>query len=98
MVSDISNGHSMKKYFFFGAGAATIYFAFGVINLLLQSPDDTDPPDGSLSGLRVFTDNRTGCQYLKAGSDGGLTPRLDENGRPMCRRAPGVSNKNASRT
>lgn len=44
--------------------------------------DDTDPADGR-SGLRLFVDNRTGCHYLGV-SYGGLTPRLDEQGRQIC--------------
>ncbi|RZJ26197.1 MAG: hypothetical protein EOO54_03780 [Haliea sp.] len=34
--------------------------------------DDTDPP-GERSGLRLYTDHRTGCQYLSA--SGGLIRR-----------------------
>lgn len=44
--------------------------------------DDTDPPGlGERSGMRLFTDHRTGCQYLSAGPIGGITPRLDRDGR-----------------
>lgn len=42
--------------------------------------DDTDSPD-SRSGLRVYTDAKTGVQYLQAGPLGALTPRIDANGR-----------------
>lgn len=36
----------------------------------------------------VVTDKETGCQYLKlATNNNTLTPRLDDQGRPMC---PGV--------
>lgn len=44
--------------------------------------DDTDPANGR-SDMRILTDHKTGCQYL-AGSRGGLTPRLDQNGNHMC--------------
>jgi hypothetical protein len=44
--------------------------------------DDTDPVVGR-SGMEVLVDNRTGCQYL-ATSTGGLTPRLDDMGGPVC--------------
>lgn len=42
----------------------------------------TDPENGR-SGLAVFTDALTGCQYVSAG--GGLFPRLGREGRPMCK-------------
>ena len=44
--------------------------------------DATDPPGGR-SDMRIMTDHQTGCQYLM-GSRGGLTPRLDENGKQIC--------------
>lgn len=44
--------------------------------------DDTDPPAGR-SDMKIMTDHLTGCQYLMS-SRGGLTPRLDENGKQMC--------------
>lgn len=42
--------------------------------------DATDPPHGR-SGMRLHTDHETGCQYL---SRGGLTPRLDRDGKHIC--------------
>lgn len=45
--------------------------------------DDTDPPNGR-SDMKILTDHETGCQYL-AGARGGLTPRLDERGRHICK-------------
>jgi hypothetical protein len=48
--------------------------------------DDTDPGQGwfdDRSNMKVFTDAKTGCQYLGL-SNGGLTPRLDETGKPVC--------------
>ena len=44
--------------------------------------DATDPPHGR-SDMKILTDHETGCQYL-AGGRGGLTPRLDSSGKPMC--------------
>ncbi len=44
--------------------------------------DDTDT-DVLRSGMRLYTDHGTGCQYLRAGD--GLTPRLDSAGKPMCK-------------
>lgn len=31
-----------------------------------------------------FTDPVTGCQYVKFGSDEGLAPRLDKDGKMIC--------------
>lgn len=44
--------------------------------------DATDPPLGK-SDMKILTDYETGCQYL-AGGRGGLTPRLDANGKHIC--------------
>lgn len=44
--------------------------------------DDTDPPGGR-SGLTVLTDNRTGLQYIYTRDGGGLTVRLDVDGKPL---------------
>lgn len=41
--------------------------------------DATDPPEGWRSGLEVYTDAGTGCQYLSA-RGGSLTPRLSSGG------------------
>lgn len=42
--------------------------------------DTTDPPNGR-SGMGLHVDAQTGCQYL---SRGGLTPRLDRDGKHIC--------------
>lgn len=44
--------------------------------------DSTDA-EHSHSGLGLYTDYSTGCQYL-ARPFSGVTPRLDRDGRPMC--------------
>lgn len=44
--------------------------------------DSTDPIDGR-SGLEIKVDALTGCQYLTT-PNGGLTPRLDVNGKQIC--------------
>lgn len=38
---------------------------------------------GVRSGMQILTDHGTGCQYLRA-TGGGLTPRLDAQGKPVC--------------
>lgn len=48
-------------------------------------PDDTDDTImGKPSGLTLYTDFGTGCQYVTASAGGPLTPRLGENGTPLC--------------
>ena len=56
----------------------------------LTSHDDTDSANVK-SGLSVYTDYGTGCQYLAVGfkyigSNGGLTPRLGVDGKPICKK------------
>lgn len=49
-------------------------------------PDDTDDTiNGRPSGLTLYTDFGTGCQYLALSRDGALTPRLGADGRALCR-------------
>lgn len=43
--------------------------------------NSTDRKD-ERSGMELYTDALTGCQYLSAG--GGLTPRIDSDGEPVC--------------
>lgn len=78
---------------FFTRGFAILGFmVFGtmIVNHLDQAifqafhigQDTTDGPD-SRSGLALFTDHMTGCQYV--GSPyGGVTPRIDRDGNPIC--------------
>lgn len=60
-------------------GLAYIFFAIATD---AKPHDDTDPVDGR-SGMRLFIDNKTGCHYLGGGL-GGITPRLDQEGRHIC--------------
>ena len=46
--------------------------------------DDTDSPD-KRSGMSLYIDNLNGCQYLSK-FFGGLTPRLDNQGKQICHR------------
>lgn len=48
----------------------------------IQALDDTDLPT-KRSGMNLYTDHGTGCQYL-ATPLGSLTPRLDADGKPIC--------------
>jgi hypothetical protein len=48
-------------------------------------PDDTDDmQNGKESGLQLRTDFGTGCQYLMVAPSSALTPRLGEDGKPLC--------------
>jgi hypothetical protein len=60
-----------------------IFSVFALIFLLSARTDrdNSDPIKGRRSGLIVYTDELTGLQYLKGGFLGGITPRLDKNGR-----------------
>ncbi len=47
--------------------------------------DDTDNiKEKKISKLNLYIDYGTGCHYLKSGIFGGLTPRLDKEGRQVC--------------
>ena len=46
--------------------------------------DDSDQFEGERSGMVIYTDYKTGCQYLSQ-LFGGPTPRLDHTGRQICR-------------
>jgi len=50
----------------------------------LFSTDDTDKSGWKRSGMQLYTDHKTGCQYLSGGLFGGITPRVDENGKHIC--------------
>lgn len=68
-------------------GMAVVAVALGFVlmgMILPRTPhDNSDPPNGR-SGLSIYTDNLTGCQYLRVGILSALTPRLDSEGKPVC--------------
>lgn len=59
-----------------------ILWGSGLLSLVIPR-DDSDPPKGSHSGLNVYRDALTGCEYL--GRLGALTPRLSADGKQVCR-------------
>ena len=59
-----------------------LLFIQHLFNMFTIDHDDTDPIDGS-SGLKVFIDNRTNCQYISA-DNSGITPRLNADGKQIC--------------
>jgi len=56
---------------------------FIIENIKYDSTDDIQ--NRSRSGLLLYTDHLTGCQYLKGGILGGITPRLDRSGKQICK-------------
>lgn len=62
---------------------ACVLALIGFVTFTRPPRDDTDAP-GKRSGLNLYTDNKTGCQYLSAPFGRALTPRLDANGQQIC--------------
>lgn len=58
-----------------------IYLGLWILDKAVQY-DDTDPVHGR-SGLSIYIDNRTGCQYLGVWVFG-ITPRLQADGTQIC--------------
>jgi len=54
--------------------------------------DDSDPPGGR-SGFDVFTDAKTGCQYIgwsrSIWGGAAITPRLGADGKQLCNQSKG---------
>ena len=71
--------------------ALAIFYGIGLIIALAVSffMSDYDATDDQMNGVRsnmaLYTDYGTGCQYLSS-KQGGLTPRLDEDGKHICRK------------
>lgn len=61
-----------------------VIFITGTALAYLHPVDSTDRSWFRRSGMRLYTDQATGIQYLGAG--GALTPRLDRDGKPMLAR------------
>ncbi len=60
-----------------------VWIALTLVAASCTPRDDTDSPERR-SGLLLYTDFGTGCQYVKGGLFGGTTPRLDASGRQIC--------------
>lgn len=60
-----------------------LFILICVIIWFLTSKDDTDKSLFTRSGLSLYTDYKTGYQYIKGGLFGSMTPRLDRDGRQV---------------
>ncbi|EBW6359727.1 hypothetical protein DPU24_02520 [Salmonella enterica subsp. enterica serovar Oranienburg] len=78
----MSAGRRAVGAFAFGVAITCVIF-FGTQWVLFELGVGRDDTDGKArSGLNLYTDHATGCQYLGNGS--GLTPRMDAQGYQMC--------------
>jgi hypothetical protein len=57
-------------------------YAWQAVGLPVLGTDSTDGPN-QRSGLGLYVDHGTGCQYLSR-QFSGVTPRLSADGKPMC--------------
>lgn len=62
------------------SAANLIVIAFFGLGLLVVMGALLEPKEPIMT---IYEDKLTGCQYLE-GYREGLTPRLDENGKPIC--------------
>lgn len=72
----------MKLINSLGFQLALLFVAMVLISKFAITKDSTDPENG-VSGMALYTDAMTGCQYLSA-PFGNLIPRLDRNGKQIC--------------
>jgi len=59
-----------------------------VVNYFVPYDSTDNKSDNDRSGMKLYTDHLTKCQYLAAGNffgANGITPRLDANGNHLCR-------------
>lgn len=61
---------------------AAIILAVTLYGVFVGADKDSTDGENERSGMNLYTDALTGCQYLSAG--GGLTPRIDSDGEPVC--------------
>lgn len=70
--------------------AMAVAVAMGVLFLIASCAPDTTPDAVEVTvrrescAITSYFDAATGCEFLRSGC-GGITPRLDAVGRPMCR-------------
>lgn len=65
---------------------AVLLIIFALLSWMQPYDDSDDEANGKRSNMSLRVDYGTGCQYLGTGLFGGLTPRLDKDGRHVgCR-------------
>lgn len=72
----------LKKYTNWAMGILTFGWVLVMIIYAITGhfdKDNTDSPN-KRSGMQLYTDYLTGCQYLQGKRSGGLTPRKDGQG------------------
>lgn len=57
----------------------------GIAYGYFQPYDDTDTPP-KRSGVLPLTDGLTGCQYLRTPWPSAITPRMDADGKHICKK------------
>lgn len=74
---------ALKAWTLWALGWAVFIYLLGYVAAWLPfNVDDTDESNFRRSGLKIYTDNLTGLQYLST-ANGGLTPRLDINNKQL---------------
>lgn len=62
-----------------------IFLGVGLAGVFIGGDRDSTDTKTTRSGMELYTDALTGCQYLSAG--GGITPRLDSDNMIVCNEA-----------
>lgn len=70
------------------------FFGLGLAGCEQQVRDPNRPivarvVRGPSNEMDLWRDRETGCEYISYTGSSGLTPRLDANGRPICRNTAG---------
>lgn len=63
-------------------------FVIGVLIDGVQYDSTDDAENGRRSGMQLYVDYETGCEYLSGSNlfgSAGITPRLNPEGRQICR-------------
>lgn len=65
--------------------AVVLYFGIAAYGHFYTPYDDTDNEAYNLrSGMKLYTDYGTGCQYLSTPFSNNLIPRMDSNHNHVC--------------
>lgn len=64
--------------------AALILMVIAALTACGKRPEPSPDQEAVSTGLTVYHDRGTGCEYLRAGS-GALTPRLGPDGKQVCK-------------